>query len=440
MDEKQARVVKAREDLDTARRAERDADSALRELGGADEVDAAAVRERSAKLDQARAKLTLAERELESAERAERAERPPEADVFTAGDGESQERGMLRERAIAEGGFAAHVQAVLTGSRVTGAVREYGESVDAVDDRFDLHLLRDRAAATIPSANAREVNQAATLPQLMKSPISDAMGIFRPAQAAGTATYPRVTTGPTATTVAAGATAPDTPALAISGSSLQPLRSSVFVDLREEDRASMPDLRATADGYLYDEISDLLDAQAILGNPSPAVTGIVNDTDAAAVTDASAVMTFASALQAVAAEIDGIYASTMDQLSVLLPIEAYRLGESTFPGTTLASAPALNAYMRSICRSWMASAHLPDDLSAAQSSTSGAVSDQGIGIVRRGPSERMAAVQPVWSAARIIEDPYSRAPEGEVRLTIIVMSNFVVADPGAYSLIKAKTA
>lgn len=361
------------------------------------------------------------------------AEEPVEETETDNADGEARERAALEGRAR----LGEYVRAAIAQRPAAGAEGELAAAYGLSGGQVPLAAIapRERAVATVPAQGQREQMQDTILGRIFAGSAVEYLGIQTPQVASGDASYPVLTAGPKPAFVAASAAAASSPTAAISATVLTPVRVSASLEFTRESEAQMPGLEDALRMDLSDALADAMAELVINGNSAPSVTGAL-----AAVTapsDPSAVATFLAAVQGYGGAVDGKYASMLQDLRVLCSPEAYALAVATFPGSTLQSAPALSAYSESILGGFRASDHIDDTSTGATAGSGSPVTGQIHPLlVRRGPFERRAAVMPVWDASTLIVDPYSRAQQGEIRLTLVGLANFAVVDSASFSMLK----
>ena len=113
--------------------------------------------------------------------------------------------------------------------------------------------------------------------------------------------------------------------------------------------------------------------------------------------------------QSLAAQVDGRYAAMLSDLRVLLSRTIYQrlswqLNDARVAETKL-------SMLRGAGIPIAANNHLPTATTA----------NTIVGIISRGRGLSGSLMLPVWESATLIADPYSRAPEAEVRLTLTVL-------------------
>ncbi|MYK02926.1 MAG: phage major capsid protein [Gemmatimonadales bacterium] len=274
--------------------------------------------------------------------------------------------------------------------------------------------LQQRAdvATTVPSDVM--ASQAPIGQRVFAGSILEFCGVMMPTVPRGERTYPVLTAGSAAATVAKGA-AQEATAGTITSLNLAPVRGQIRYQVQLEDLAVMdlePTLRADGRAALTEHLSD----RALNGSgTAPQVQGLF-----AALTNPTAgstVMNFDLLLAGATGGIDGLWASMLSQRRLLLGANTYRLATGQFKGDELAVLDYLRAQGCDVRASSLIAAPSSDNQAA-------------LGISTGGPGPK--AVLPVWQGIQVIRDNTSDAASGKVNLTLNVLYNFRVLRTAAY--------
>ena len=386
----------------------------LHELQGVSELDA----EQSGEMDSLatelrglevryRAAVTL---EASEAEQAEFDDSPtdPEREEWAEVVGKASLSGLVEAR-------ARHLP-------TSGAEAELQQELGLQSDQIPSIMLADpvqERALTQTGDTAK--NQRPTRAYTWPTATSAFANVQRVSVPAGSAVFPVVSSPVAIPGVTAAGTAVTEQNATITYTGLTPQRIQVWTGYQREQALTTPSLDADLRSHLSGAITTALDNHAL----NAASNGLaVQGTDPTAVGGSSA-FTFANVTTAVAALIDGQYADSLAAIRLLIaPDTAEALITTTF-----ATANPTNAY------DWLAerlggirvSSLLPD-------SDSGKV-DDAVAIL----GGEMNAVQPIWDNATI-EDVYTDAAKGEVRIHVMAFTNFAVLKTAALPRMRFRTA
>ena len=302
---------------------------------------------------------------------------------------------------------------------LTGAAAEYNKSLGLSDEPgvvpIDVILPwmgtehREDALTAAPSEITETQN---TIQQPVRAPtILRELNISTPRVPVGQQNYPRLTTDPVATLVAEG-TAQEATAAVFSVSALTPIRLTGAIAWSVEDAASFRGMSDAIQRALQAVVEQKLSDLALNGQASPEVIGLLGGETVANPSD---VVTYKNIVSQFAGHVDGIRASTMNDLRVLVGVKTWQALVSTT--NTKSGAPVFD-YLESK----LGSLRVESRIAAPASNI------QDMLIVR---GRATGAVMPIWENARIIRDPYTLAHKGQVRLQIISLVNFSEVDDGA---------
>ena len=301
---------------------------------------------------------------------------------------------------------------------LTGAAAEYNKALGLSDEPgvvpIDVILpwMSDehREDALTPAPSEITENQNAIQQPVRAPTILRELNIATPRVPVGQQNYPRLTTDPTAALVAEG-TAQEATAAVFSVSALSPIRLTGAIAWSVEDAASFRGMSDAIQRALQAVVEQKLSDLALNGQASPEVTGLL---DGETVANPSDVLTYKSIISQFAGHVDGIRASTMNDLRVLVGVKTWQALVSTT--NTKSGAPVFD-YLESK----LGSLRVESRIAAPASNV------QDMLIVR---GRATGAVMPIWENARIIRDPYTLAHKGQVRLQIISLVNFAEVNDG----------
>ena len=324
---------------------------------------------------------------------------------------EVRERREIRGRT----GLRDYLTAACSGAPVTGSASEFNAACGvAAGDQVPRELFdgpaRERQAEmrAITPGPAVDAPPMPTVPYLFEAAVISTLGLDYPSVASGVQQVPAITTAPPASVLAKDASAPST-AAAYSLVSRSPKRLSGKIEFRVEDLAVHPALDSNLSMALQGSLSNQLDEQAFNSTGGNSLSGLFNqatDKNATGVTD-----TFALALAAFAALVDGRYARGMGDLRGVVGPATF----GKFMGEYHGGSGDMTLFEK--LRSLMGSLVVSDRMPAV-----------GGGSQKRLVS-RNASGQPIriytWNALHLVRDPYSGAGSGKVIMTAIQL----VSDP-----------
>ena len=220
----------------------------------------------------------------------------------------------------------------------------------------------------------------------------------------GQVLVPVITTGVTIGFVAAGAAqAESSPVAAVT--TLTPRRGTGNFPINKEDLAVFPMMEDAFRTELTDAVQNAIDVDLLrLTNKGLLVSGGTTPTDPADATTA------AEFLADVYGAVDGVYASAVNQIRLLVGPETYGymggLIYDTGSGMTVADKMA----------------SIGVQVLVTDNAGPYSANDQD-GLVIVGPPRRNS-VGVMWNGVEVIRDEFSLAPEGQLRFTVAVMWDF----------------
>ena len=243
------------------------------------------------------------------------------------------------------------------------------------------------------------------------------LGVTRETVGSGDRRYVVVTGGSTAATTARGAKQ-NAGAFTISTEEVEPRRMSAGYLFRREDigrhgaqleGSLRRDLRMVLTTHMdratllgetgqYEGLTDVGASRLITAETDLKVGGTVTDPDRAAF------------LAALSAQLDGTYAVQPMHVRALVSRTVYNRVL-----TNLAASTADSLTVLEVSRRLGFMLQVSDHLATATAA------DTIVGIVSKARGLAGTMVTPVWSAATMIVDPYTKAAEGEVRLTLTTL-------------------
>ena len=320
----------------------------------------------------------------------------------------------LRSRAQ----LSSYFSAAVNGKDVGGAEAELRDALipDAPGDHFPLAMLAPPEAletrATDTTAVAGPELMRPILPRVFETKVTNALGIVPEMVPVSQAQYVVMTSGVSPAQTAEGAEkAAEDGGFAVS--TLTPKRLSASYEVTGEVLLQVPNLEDALRSDLSMALANEMEKQILVGNgTSPNVSGITHGETKAAVP--GAVVTYNEIIAAASQQVDGVFASTADAVTIVAPLDSYKHAftvSQTNGDATAAEVLSRNSNM------FLTSAHLPD---APTSSTRANVSDW---IYKRGMVPGWYAC-PLWAGAQILRNPYSKATSGITEITLTAFWNF----------------
>ena len=335
------------------------------------------------------------------------------------GDAEGREKREL----LGKVSLAGYIRSAISGKAPDGAEAEASEAFGCPGlvpvALFELERrsekpdgLETRVVTPAPGTTGQTL--APTVPALFDQSIAGFLGIEMPTvQGGGTPAYPVVSTNLTGGMKAKSAAASETEG-AISVVTASPKRLTGAFRITREDLAVLPSLETTLRQNLMRVLSDALDGQILNGDNADAnLNGLFQQlTDAAA--PAANAETFARYVAALASHIDGLFATTQQDVRALVGPHTYRHMASTF--ATNDDSMSASTYLMEKYGGVRASRRIADPANNIQQAV----------IVRRNPAGDRVGVSPVWSGLELIRDAITGAGKGEIVVTGLAMVGGVV--------------
>ena len=367
------------------------------------------------------------------------AEPDPEARVTDTLDPETREKRELRGKATL-GGF---LLAALQGRVPSGAEHEYAAAFDAPPGHVPMDLwegdrpAEERAATPAPSTGTG-TTVAPIQPYVFAPSIAPRLGIDMPSVGSGAYSEMTVTTALPAAPKAKGADADDT-AGALTAVTANARRVSARMTVTLEDVATIgqANFEAALRQNVSMALSAELDDQAINGNgTAPNIEGLIDQlTDPTNPTD---VATFDAWVEAFADQIEGLWASMMSDVRMVVNVDAYKLAAKTFRGAATAGAPNQTAsdYLKASTGGFWTNKRMP------ATPATGANQNIARGIVyRAGRTGLRTACLPTWGTISV-DDIYTSSRSGQRHFTVhaLIGDKVLLVQPDAYDLAEFKVA
>ena len=345
---------------------------------------------------------------------------------------EQRERLELRGQ-VSVGRYLA---AALSGRQVTGAEAELqqaagvdGIPIEAWETRDRLEARARSEAGTVehraitPAPGTVGVNMDLLRPEVFAPSIADRLMIEMPMVESGTYATGTLTSGAAPADVVAKSAEVPQVAGSFTVGSTGPHRAGASLALTLEDIAAVG--QSNFESVLRDNISmvlaDELDDQMINGdNANDDIHGMFSRlTDAA--NPAANVETWTRFLAIQASGIDGLWATELNQIAMVVNPETYRLAAATFQGNDSEESAA--SYLKRGGADFWTNKRMPDKAMHIA---------KGI-LCRKGRPGMRTAVCPHWGSVAV-DDVFSGARKGERYFTVsVLLGDVILVQPDAYS-------
>ena len=355
----------------------------------------------------------------------------PETRTLAEGDAEHRERVELRSKAS----LTAFLLAAMRGRQLKGAEAELQEAAGV--DGIPLELWdtapvmearekEERVVAALPGSTG--VNLDPIRPAVFANSIAPRLGIEMPRVMSGTFASATITTSQTAAAAAKGGDAAAI-AGAMTAQTATPKRVSARLELAIEDIAAVgqSNFESILRENLSLALSAELDDQAINGNgTAPNLTGIF-----ARLTDpadpASGVESWTRFLAIQSGGIDGLWASELSHIALVVNPETFRLAAATFQGSDAEESAA--SYLKRMGGGFWTNSRMPDtDANIAQ----GLLYRMGRSMAG-GSMGMRTAVCPHWNTLGV-DDIFSGSASGTRAFTMhVLLGDVILVQPDAYA-------
>ena len=360
-------------------------------------------------------------------------------------DAEQRERVELRSKArlgnfltaAAAGRVVAGAEAELQAAAgVQGIPLELWDTPQPAEQREQNGAAEHRAVTPAPGTVG--VNLDPIRPAVFANSIASRLGIDMPRVMSGTYATGTITTSATPAALNKGGEVTAT-AGAITVTTATPKRISARLELALEDIAAIgqDNFEAILRENLALALSDSLDTQAINGNGSaPNLTGILQRlTDP---TDPTAVADFDAFVELFSGGIDGLWANTVKDVSIVCNPDTYKLSVSTFRDATGQDLgdTAFSDYAMERYGGWWTNKRMP----ATASTIAQAILYRMGRSMMGGNGGMRTAVCPHWNEVGI-DDIYSGAAKAERAFTLhVLLGDVILVQPDAYAQVAVKVA
>ncbi|MDE2938943.1 MAG: phage major capsid protein [Chloroflexota bacterium] len=300
--------------------------------------------------------------------------------------------------------------AVLEHRATSGREAELQQHHGLNHNQIPLSMLFEQRAVT-PAPSDVGTNQRPIIPQVFPASAAAFLGIDMPTVGVGEVNYPVLTTGATVGTPAEGAAQAETTG-AFSATVLEPARLQASFFYSREDRARFSGMDSALRMNLEDALTDALDKQ-ILAGTNGLFTGTNLSNNAS-----SAQVSYATYRASAYGRVDGKWANDIMDVRVLAGSETYASMAAAFRSDNAGDRAALEDLMDAT-GGVRVSAHVPAKASKKQNT-----------LFRLGM--RMDAVAPVWEGVTIIPDEITKAANGQIVITAVMLYAFKLLRNGGF--------
>ena len=387
------------------------------------------------------AELTRLQGELPGLEQrwqaAVQAEPPEETRVLGDMTPEQRERVELRSRAS----LGNYLMAAAQGRAPSGAEHELAAAAEVSSGGIPIELWDVRepeeTRAITPAPSTVGVNLDTIRPAVFARSIAPMLGIEMPRVMSGTYASATITTSQTAEAKAKSAAIAAT-AGALTVTTATPKRVSARLELTLEDIAAVgqQNFESILRQNLSLALSAELDNQAINGNgTAPNLTGMFQRLTAPS--DPGSIADFDAFAAAHAGGVDGLWAQTIADVSIVVGTATYVLASSTFQSATNYKGElSASAYAMANTGGFWTNSRMP----AADSTIQQAILYRKGRMMEGGSGAMRTAVCPHWGEIGV-DDIYSGAAKGQRFFTLsVLLGDVIVVQPAAYSQIAFKVA
>ena len=337
-------------------------------------------------------------------------------------DAEMRARLELRSRAR----IGNYVKAALTGKMVNGAEQELSAAAGTDDIPFELWEAAPEHRVT-PAPGTVGVNLDPIRPAIFAPSVAEKLMLDMPVVPSGSYATGTIGTSLSADAVVKGGDVPQSDG-AITVQTTVPHRIGGSLAMAVEDLAAIgtENFESIFRQNLSMVLSAHLDHNLLNGSTDTDVNELEGFykrlTDPAA--PAANAETWTRFLAIQSGGIDGLWATELGHVAMVVGVETYRLAAATFQGADSEESAA--SYLKRMGAGFWTNSRMPVKAAHVQ---------QGI-LCRKGKTGMRTAVAPIWSNGISIDDIYSGARKGERYFTVsTLVGDVMLVQPGAYSQI-----
>ena len=293
---------------------------------------------------------------------------------------------------------------------VDGAELELQQHHGLELNQVPLSMIREvRAVTSVPTDVG--TGQATIVPGVFPRSAAEFLGIPSPSVPVGDQVYPVLTKNAVVEALAEAGVGTETDGT-FSGDLLAPSRLQASFRFSRENRGRFAGMSEAIRMNLSDALSDALEKQIISGTNGLLTGTNLPNNNVSTVTDFAG---YRSDL--LFGRVDGAYAGSVADIRVVLGQAAYGHSGTQYRGNA-GDVSALESIMRT-SGGVRVSAHVPPVASNKQNA-----------VVRLGM--RADAVAPVWEGVTIIPDEVTKAADGEIVLTAVMLYAFKILRKGGF--------
>ena len=333
------------------------------------------------------------------------------------------------------------VHALIQGAELTGAEAEIQRARGLSGAEIPWELIAPRARvergvehrvdAVTPAPGITQDNQRGPLGRVFSRSATTALGVEMPSVPVGDLNVPVLSGSQAASNVARDASVGDAAAGTLSAVTFTPKRIQFEYLMRREDKARMLGLEEVLRSDLSMAVSDRVDEQVLAGDGSaPNFAGFLSAEASGglpALTAPAAEVTYALALTELARGVDGEYAGSIPECSMVVGDASYRrLAALVNMGS---GETAAMTYHRMLM-AFMASSNV----------TAPNANDQEGILARRGAGTN--ALCPMWGGMVLIVDEVSATnrKQGWISLTAVLLSDFKITREDGFTRVSYQLA
>ncbi len=326
--------------------------------------------------------------------------------------------------------FGKYIGAAMAGTGVTtGAEGELNEHLGLAANQFPMDLLAPAIEVRALRDGDADVMARSWVDRVFADSAAMRIGINFESVPPGITAHPVLTAGGSGEqrgrTQAAGEST-----YSFTVSELRPTRNAVHGIYSLEDHARVPGLsdailRDMREGIVEKVDRTIFRGDATANEDGADIAGLETLTIGEETITQTNKVKGDETLKAFLSFVDGIYATSLGDLSVVAAEGANTLWYSTIHNSA-ADNETIARFLMAAGLSWMVRGHI-------ESSTSNGDFGAFVGLAR---GMAGAGVAPVWNRGELVRDPYSNANKGEVKLTVNWLWNFGLPRTANFKRIK----
>ena len=312
---------------------------------------------------------------------------------------------------------------ILQQRQTPGEMAELQQHFNLSANQVPLELLDLEQRAVTPAPTSVGSNLHPIQPYVFPRSAAAFLGVRMPTVPVGAATFPVLTGNPTVSTPSENTAVTETTG-SFTSDALAPRRAQASYFYSREDRAAFRGMGEALRQALREGLSDGVD-DFILTNSTHGFEGALTNP-----TNPTAVVTYANVLGWMLDNVDGRYAQTPKDTRFVMANDVYKKIGTLWRGNN-DNVSALTNLM-SMSGGVRVSAH-----STAAPSTGG---NQNIGTIIGAKSMTQGAVAPMWQGVTLIPDEITKAANGQIVITAVLLFAFKITRKEQFMRIEAKIA